>query len=195
MTLLFNQVSSREQPARCRLFEILLPLRTAPIADLALGDYKRSFLPRLSQSFSFFVRSCLFDTEENSANCGFMSMDHDGHLSLYQPSDFSFSFSSRQTAAPRPSRCSFCIRIDEPISTPGSESSPEIASRVSRCRIIAERDFPIFRDRKLNRLSRTAIEFLRDRETNVELKCDCFRVGVRFAYNPIAIYNRRKSGN
>lgn len=72
------------------------------IADLAFGDYKRNFSPRLSQSPFFFVRSCSFGTKESSANCGFMSVDHDGHLSLqfalYQPSDFS-PFSSRQTAA------------------------------------------------------------------------------------------------
>jgi len=67
-------------------------------------------------------------------------------------------FSSRRTAA---AAFSLQFRIDEPHFCSREWILPqdcELFRRVSHCRNIAEWDFPISRDRKFNRLSRTTIE-------------------------------------
>lgn len=123
----------RKSRARCPgyLLEILLPLRNRDVpltSDVRRRLQERSFLPRTSSFVLFyFIFFAHFETEGNSVNCEFMSVDHDGHLSLqfalYQSS---FRFLCAEPP-PQLFRCSF--ESMSLISAPGSESSSEIASR------------------------------------------------------------------
>lgn len=133
---------------------------------------ERSFLLCMQQHppISLFVLARL-RLEENSVNCGFMSVDHDGHLSLqftlYQPS---LCFLRAEHAA----AFSLQFRIDESHFYSREQILPRDCEPFCRvCRDIAKLDFPDFPRPQIQPFSDDDRRLLRDRR-NIDPRCHCF---------------------